>query len=495
MWFRQDLRLADHPALTAAVARAPVVPVFIWSPEELGDAAPGAASRWWLHQSLGRLDESLRGLGSRLIIRRGPFAKTLHAIATEVGADAVFWSRCHEPAWQKVDREVCATLERAQVKTERYPGALLFDPDLVRTAGGGPFQVFSAFWRACLAQPSPAPPLPAPSHARRPRSWPTSCAREELALEPKIDWATGIRAAWTPGEHGAQQRLREFVAGAGSPIDHYEGGRNRPGSAGTSRLSPHLHHGEISPRQIWQAIADRTNAAAGDASTFLRELGWREFAHHLLVHFPKTPQEPLRPAFRRFPWAKSAAHLRAWQRGRTGYPMVDAGMRELWTTGFMHNRVRMVTASFLTKHLLLPWQEGAAWFWDTLVDADQGNNTLGWQWVSGCGADAAPYFRIFNPVIQGEKFDPRGEYVRRWLPELAGLPDRYIHAPWKASAETLRAAGVTLGADYPKPIVDHTWARARALAAYASLERPRVRAGAITMPRARAQSRTAGLSH
>jgi deoxyribodipyrimidine photo-lyase len=516
MWFRQDLRLSDHPALRAAMARGPVVPVFIWSPDELGDTAPGAASRWWLHQSLAALDESLRALGSRLVIRRGRFAATLRGLAEEIGAEAVVWSRCAEPAWRAMDDSVRAALAQMDVSSEIHAGALLFDPEAIRTSAGGPFQVFSAFWRACLAQTPPNAPLPAPSHAQPPRApsaWPQSLSLADLALEPKIDWAAGIRANWTPGERGAQQRLDEFLAvrdggggksgnGTEGTIVNYDQARDRPATPGTSRLSPHLHHGEISPRQIWHAVHDRANAArAGDnlgddVATYLRELGWREFAHHLLVHFPKTPHEPLRAVFRDFPWAKAPAHLQAWQRGRTGYPLVDAGMRELWSTGFMHNRVRMVVASFLTKHLLLPWQDGARWFWDTLVDADQANNTLGWQWVAGCGADAAPYFRIFNPVMQGEKFDPRGEYVRRWVPELARLPERYIHAPWKAPVEALREAGVQLGTHYPHPIVDHGWARERALAAYASLERPRVRAGTISRPppHTPSKARTARLS-
>jgi len=314
-------------------------------------------------------------------------------------------------------------------------------------ANGRPYQVFTAFWRACQAMPEPGVPLPAPECIPAPERWPESLAIEELGLDPIPDWAGGLREVWTPGEAGAMRLLREFLARA----DGYADERDRPDRAGTSRLSPHLHFGEVSARQVWHA--------ARGVEPYLRQLGWREFSAHLLHHFPHTATEPLRPEFRAFPWRMDAAALRAWTRGRTGYPLVDAGMRELWHTGWMHNRVRMVAASFLVKHLMIPWQEGAAWFWDTLVDADLANNTMGWQWCAGCGADAAPYFRIFNPVLQGEKFDPEGAYVRRWVPELADVPARFVHKPWLAP-EPPR--------EYPAPIVDHDFARLRALAAYRS---------------------------
>jgi deoxyribodipyrimidine photo-lyase len=289
-----------------------------------------------------------------------------------------------------------------------------------------------------------------------------------------VDWAAGLRAAWTPGEAGAKDALARFLLEA---LPDYAEARDRMGVAGTSRLSPHLHFGEVSPRQIWHAAAalqwqGGKGGTARGAEKFVAEVGWREFAHHLLVHFPHTPDAPLRGEFARFPWREDPAARRAWQRGRTGYPVVDAAMRELWTTGWMHNRARMIVASFLVKDLLLPWQDGARWFWDTLVDADLASNTLGWQWTAGCGADAAPYFRVFNPVSQGTKFDGNGAYVRRWVPELARLPDGALHAPWDASPAELRAAGVSLGRDYPACIVDHAEARERALAALASLKRP-----------------------
>jgi len=469
LWFRTDLRLTDHPALAAAVARgAPVVPVFVWAPEEEAPWQPGAASRWWLHRSLRSLDGALRERGSRLVLRRGPTAGALLALARETGADTVLWTRRYEPAVRARDAAVAAALRTAGIAAEEQGGHLLFEPDAVRTGAGQPYQVFTPFWRACLAGPAPDRPLPAPRAIAAPSPWPASLALSELALEPAVDWAEGLRATWTPGEAGAKDRLARFLLEA---LPDYAEARDRPGVEGTSRLSPHLHFGEVSPRQVWHAAAalqrqGGRGATARGAERFLAEIGWREFAHHLLTHFPHTAEAPLREEFARFPWREDRDALRAWQRGRTGYPVVDAAMRELWTTGWMHNRARMIVASFLVKDLLLAWQEGARWFWDTLVDADLANNTLGWQWTAGCGADAAPYFRVFNPVSQGTKFDGDGAYVRRWVPELAGLPDAAVHQPWEASA------GVAPGARYPARIVDHREARERALAALAAIRRP-----------------------
>jgi deoxyribodipyrimidine photo-lyase len=467
--FRLDLRLRDNPALRAALeGGGPVVPVYIWSPEEEGRWAPGAASRWWLDRSLRSLDEDLRRRGSRLIIRRGPPRAALAALVEETGAQFVAWSRRVEPAMARRDRELRAWLAARGVSVREVGGASLYEPGSIRSASGAPHQDFSAFWRACLRSTAPAPPEGAPRRIPAPRRWPASLDPADLGLEPEIDWAAGLRAAWRPGEAGARAALRRFLAGA---ANDYATGRDAPGRAGTSRLSPHLHFGEVSPRQVWHEVRRRGGLPA--RSTFLRELGWRELAHHLLRHFPRTPDRPLRPRFASFPWTRSPRLLRAWRRGRTGYPIVDAGMRELWHTGWMHNRARMIVASFLVKHLLVRWQDGAAWFWDTLVDADLANNTLGWQWSAGCGADAAPYFRIFNPVLQGAKFDPEGEYVRRWVPELARLPEAWIHRPWMAPETVRAAAGVELGRTYPAPIVDHAAARRRALEA---LSRTRARA-------------------
>lgn len=468
VWFRQDLRLADNPALLAAAHRGgPVIPVFIWAPEEEGNWPAGAASRWWLHQSLEQLDKSLRQLGSRLIIRRGPSLDALQKLLRSTASSAVFWNRRHEPAAIERDSLLVARLQEDGFTVESYGSSLLFEPETVQTKEGKPYRVFTPFWRACLEQPIPAAPENRPARLRGPRRWPANLALSELALEPKIDWAKGIRSSWRPGEKGAGERLDHFLDSA---LSEYAKERNRPDMAGTSRLSPHLHWGEISVRQIWSALhgklaGRRIDRAPEGIRVFASELGWREFAHHLLYHFPDTPEQPLRKEFARFPWRNDRDDLRAWQRGRTGYPVVDAGMRELWHTGWMHNRVRMIVASFLVKDLLIPWQEGARWFWDTLVDADLANNTLGWQWTAGSGADAAPYFRVFNPTSQGEKFDPEGAYVRRWLPELSELSTQWIHNPWEAPRNVLDKAGVELGKTYPRPIVDHPEARSRALEA------------------------------
>lgn len=481
VWFRADLRLADQPALDAAARRGgPVVPVFVWSPEEEGRWPPGAAARWWLHHSLSSLAASLEALGSRLVVRQGPAGETLRRLVEETGAQSVFWNRRYEPAAIERDTATKALLQSAGVDAESFGGGLLHEPWTVANRQGQPFQVFTPFYKTCLGDGHAADDLlPAPARLRSPAEWPDSVPVDRLGLLPQIDWAAGFRDHWQPGEIGAGRRLARF---AEHTLLGYKAGRDQPAGDGVSELSPHLHFGELSPRQVRDAARRQAAAFAGPdkaeaAEPFVRQLYWREFAHHLLYHFPHTPDEPLRPQFARFPWRRDPRLLRAWQRGQTGYPLVDAGMRQLWRIGWMHNRVRMVVASFLVKDLLLSWREGAAWFWDTLVDADLANNTLGWQWTAGCGADAAPYFRIFNPVSQGEKFDPAGDYVRRWVPELAALPAAWIHRPWEAPAEVLRAACVTLGENYPRPIVDHATARAAALAALAATRRDTVEAG------------------
>ncbi len=471
LWLRLNLRLADNPALHAALKRGgAVLPVYIHAPGEEAPWEPGGASRWWLHQSLRALEAALREKGSRLVIRAGPSLAALKDLAAETRAGAVFWNRRYEPAVIGRDAEVEKGLHAIGLKTANFNGALLFEPGGVRNKSGGPFRVFTPFWKHCLAQPAPAAPLRAPQTLPEPRKWPGSLPLDALELEPKIDWAEGIRAAWQPGVAGAASQLRRFLRDS---VSDYKENRNRPDLTGTSRLSPHLHFGEITPRQVWHAVRTRAKTKGIPEKTwrgwqFLTELGWREFAHHLLFHFPQTDHEPLREEFRNFPWRKNRPLLRAWQKGRTGYPIVDAGMRQLWATGWLHNRVRMIAASFLVKDLLLSWQEGSRWFWDTLVDADLAQNTLGWQWTAGCGADAAPYFRIFNPVIQGEKFDPRGDYVRRWCPELAKLPAKWLHKPWEMPAPERPAAETAR--EYPGPVVRHSAARAAALEAFASIK-------------------------
>ena len=474
VWLRQDLRLADNPALQAACGHGgPVVPVFVWAPEEEDAWRPGGASRWWLQQSLERLAGQFRAAGAELVIRRGASLAELLRVAKATEASAVFWNRRYEPAVIARDRKVEAALRAAGLQTESCNGALLHEPGSVRNQAGRPFQVFTPFWKSCLASGEPSAPLPAPRRLSAPPRRPASLPLAALDLEPKLAWTDGLCAAWQPGAAGAQAELQRFLRDG---LLTYAEGRNRPDLVGTSRLSPHLHFGEISPRQVWQAVRRFAESQSIRAEVwrhwqFLTELGWREFAHHLLFHFPHMPEQPLRAEFARFPWRKQPAWLRAWQRGRTGYPLVDAGMRELWTTGWMHNRVRMVVASFLVKNLLLPWQEGARWFWGTLADADLANNTFGWQWTAGCGTDAAPFFRIFNPVSQGEKFDPEGRYVRRWIPELGRLPAAWIHRPWEAPLVALAAAGVELGGNYPRPLVGLLLSRELALEAYQRIRR------------------------
>ncbi|MBJ7535455.1 deoxyribodipyrimidine photo-lyase [Rhodomicrobium vannielii ATCC 17100] len=470
--FRRDLRLSDHPALSAAAETgAPVLPVYILDDETPGRWRMGGASRWWLHQSLRSLGTDLEARGSRLVLRRGETERVLRDLIEETGARSIFFTRGYEPYQRALEGRLKPSLEARGVSLRRFGGQMLVEPESIANLAGEPFRVFTPFFRALSQRGAPATPLPAPLKLAAPDSWPRSDALASLALEPtKPDWAGGIRAAWRPGETAARERLAQFIE---TTLASYRTRRDEPGIDGTSRLSPHLAFGEIGPRQIWHAVQAAAEAAGDHAAAdaYLREVGWREFSYHLLFHFPHLPEAPFRPEFAAFPWRDDETALEAWQRGRTGYPIVDAGMRQLWQTGWMHNRVRMIVASFLIKHLLLPWQTGADWFWDTLVDADLANNAASWQWVAGSGADAAPYFRIFNPVLQGEKFDARGDYVRVFVPELAKLPASLIHKPWTASAAALRDAGVTLGETWPHPIVDHAAARARALTAFAAVKK------------------------
>jgi deoxyribodipyrimidine photo-lyase len=455
VWFRTDLRTGDNPALSAAAARGVVIPVFIWAPEEELPWEPGAASRVWLHGSLAALDASLQDLGLRLILRDGPTIDALDQLIEETGATGVVWNRRHEPAVVRRDALVEEHLHKRGLHAESHSGSLLFEPTDIATKQGGPYQVFTPFWKACCGAGPPPPPRPVPRDMTGPDRWPESLPLEALRLLPEIDWVGGIREAWEPGEAGAHARLDHLA----EVLPVYADQRDRPDREATSRLSPHLHFGEVSPGQVWHAAMDAAGGRHGKGvERFLAELGWREFAHHLIHHFPHTTDAPLRAAFGKFPWRDDPEALGAWQRGRTGFPLVDAGMRELWATGWMHNRVRMIVASFLTKDLLIPWQAGARWFWDTLVDADLASNTLGWQWTAGCGADAAPYFRVFNPVGQGQKFDPDGAYTARWVPERAALTAGDVHLP-EVAAE-----------GYPPPMVDHSEARLRALEAYETIK-------------------------
>ena len=468
LWFRRDLRLSNHRALTAAMETGhPIIPLYIYSEDE--KRTTGSASKWWLHHSLKQLETSIRSLGGKLILRTGEPAGVLQSICKESNARCIHASTCFDPFWQGIDQSVAKALNPLGIEFKQFSGQLLWDPRSIRNKSGKPFQVFTPFWKHLCQHNPPEPPLASPT------AWPkpsiSNLKSEHLdsfGLLPSIRWDKGIQTNWTPGETEAMAQLDQFASNA---FSDYDSARDFPGIQGTSRLSPYLHFGEITPGQIYHRLEtkrrrSRSTQASTMHSTYMKEVGWREFAHHLLHHFPHMTKGPLRPEFESFPWRHDATMLKAWQQGRTGYPIVDAGMRELWATGWMHNRVRMIVGSFLVKHLLLDWKLGAEWFWDTLVDADLANNTMGWQWISGCGADAAPYFRIFNPIMQSQKFDAEGDYIRKWIPEISKLSNKDIHTPWTADAMILQMAGIKLGNTYPSPIVNHTIARETALDVY-----------------------------
>ncbi len=469
VWFRADLRLHDHSALSAAAgAGAPLIPVYVHDEESAGRWVGGAASRCWLHESLKSLDADLRKCGSSLVFARGPALEVLCDLARETGAGAIFWSRGYEPWAQKLEHKLHGALEGHGVRCRRFSGSLLFEPEDIKTVTGDPFGAFTPFCNACAKQAAPGAGLKAPAALPCLPDGVESDTLEAWGLQGENpDLASGIAAAWTPGAEGAHARLDTLVS---ETLQTYEKACEFPGIDGTSRLSPHLQFGEVSPRDVWNAVSAVTSkkGAKPGAGThcFLRAFLWREFSHHLLFHWPGLASSPLKHEFAKIPWRDDADDLNAWKHGRTGYPIIDAGMRELVSTGWLHNRVRMIVASFLVKHLLMSWQQGAAWFWDTLVDADLASNSANWQWVAGCGADAAPYSRIFNPVLQGRKFDPEGKYVKAWVPELSKLPKTRIHEPWKASDAVLAKASITLGQTYPERIIDLREGRARALEAY-----------------------------
>ena len=474
VWFRHSLRLRDNPALVDAAEKGPVVPVFVWAPDEEGKWAPGGAACWWLHEALTDLGEQLSARGSQLVLRTGPTTDALREVAEATGADRVVWNRRYEPNLAGRDDDVRRDLEERGVRVDVFGGQILHDPEAVETTSGGPYHVFTPFWKKVRGENllRTGVPLDAPD-LEPPDEWPSSQPLDALGLTPEaqagVDWAGGLRDTWTPTEDGAHERLAYTLEHVLGP---YEDERNRPDLDGTSRLSPYLHHGQISPRQVWfeveQWAAERNRHE--DARPFLREIVFREFSYHWVHHYPNTPDETYRDNFRDFPWRHDENRLERWKRGETGYPIVDAGMRQLYETGWMHNRVRMIVASFLTKDLMQHWHAGARWFWDTLVDADLASNTFNWQWTAGCGADAQPFFRVFNPVSQAERYDPQGDYIRRYVPELRDVADDAIHAPWTAAPMLLSEAGVTLGETYPAPIVDHQEARDDALAAYNTIK-------------------------
>jgi deoxyribodipyrimidine photo-lyase len=449
LWYRQDLRLADNPALRAAAAAARhVVPVFIWSPEEEGAWAPGAATRWWLHESLQQLQAALQQRGSRLLLQRGPAVETLLRLAHATGATQIYWNCRCEPGAIQVEQSLRRALDQAGLIGHGFHSSRLIEPATIKSASGAPYQVFTPFWRKFLQQVQIDAPQASPRELPAPSTWPPSLALPELELLPQIPWHHSLAAHWQPGELAARAALKDFVE---NRLANYGEQRDRPDLLASSRLSPYLRHGELSPRQVWTAVmkSGERRGESADATRggkFLAELIWREFAAQQLVLHPTLPDRPRSPQFEAIAWRDAPADFRAWSRGRTGFAMVDAGMRELWQTGWMHNRVRMITASFLVKNLLLSWQQGERWFWETLVDADLASNALNWQWVAGTSPDAAPWFRVFNPDTQAEKFDPGAGYRRRFVPE----------------------AGT---AGYIAPITDLRSSRARALDAYARLRK------------------------
>ncbi len=459
VWFRRDLRLADNPALFAASQSGKPV-ILLYVSETDGEREPGAASALWLHHSLTSLAHDIQSIGGKLILRRGQAKTILDEIIDETGANEIHWNRRYVGEARRLDADIKADLKSRGLTVLSHNANLLSEPWSVEKKTGGYYKVFTPYWRAVNRQVEIANPLSAPTALNQ---YSAALKGDDLAdwelLPSQPDWGGDIIDQYQPGEAGAGNRLSSFLDG---PIKDYAVQRDHPDDeTGTSKLSPHLAHGEISPRQIWQAALGREGA-----DKFLSEIGWREFSYVLLYHNPDLARENFKPGFDKFEWASDPDKVEAWRRGRTGYPFIDAGMRELWATGWQHNRVRMVCASFLIKHLLTDWRVGEAWYWDTLLEADPAANAASWQWVAGSGADAAPYFRIFNPFSQGQKFDPNGDYVKKYVPELAGLPKKYIHTPWEASEEVLEQAGVQLGENYPRPIVDHKWARERALAAY-----------------------------
>jgi deoxyribodipyrimidine photo-lyase len=474
MWFRRDLRLSDNPALAAAISTAGsrVICVYI---RETNDSLRemGGASKWWLDKSLRSLTSQIEKLGGRLILRSGDAETQLADILTETGAAAVFWNRRYDLAGREIDARIKSSLKAKTITTESFNGSLLTEPWTQTTGSGGYYKVYSPYWRAVQASYQCPLPTAQPSALDDPGIG--SDSLDDWDLHPsRPDWSAGFDPIWRPGENNAHNLLESFLSG---PVDAYGEDRNRPDvEDGTSSLSPHLAFGEISPAQIWRATMSRIEVGEIDEKNgrkFLSEVAWRDFSYVLLFHNPDLGTENYKTDFDLMPWQDDGAQLKAWQTGQTGYPIVDAGMRQLWHTGWMHNRVRMIVASFLTKHLLIHWRRGEEWFWDTLVDADPASNSASWQWTAGSGADAAPYFRIFNPITQGEKFDETGDYVRKWCPELSRLPRKYLYQPWEAGPLILSEAGITLGETYPNPIVDHKFGRERALTAYQTLKERR----------------------
>ncbi len=465
IWFRKDLRLGDNHALAAACADGvPVIPFYIREPADSGNGPLGSAQRWWLHHSLSALRTSLQNIGSDLLFRSGEPLEVINDIARETGGTSVFWNRRYDPSGMATDAPLKKALLEQGFSVSSFAGQLLHEPTRFFNKTGGPYRVFTPFWRALEASGEPQAPIDPPVSIAAPQRWPGSERLEQWDLLPtKPDWASTFSEIWSPGEDGASNRLQTFVE---DTLDGYKTARDLPAEAGTSLLSPHLAFGEISPARIWHATRVLTDTPVDDVVTFRKELAWREFSYNLLFHNPDLDRRNLDRRFDAFSWLDNDDHFRRWTKGLTGYPIVDAGMRQLWRHGYMHNRVRMIAASFLIKDLLIDWRRGERWFRDTLVDADPASNAASWQWVAGSGADASPFFRVFNPALQGEKFDPEGHYVKQFVPELADLDARYVHRPFAAPQAALSEARIELGVTYPAPIIEHGFARDRALAAF-----------------------------
>jgi deoxyribodipyrimidine photo-lyase len=462
-WFRQDLRLLDNPSLYEAAQQGAVLPVYILDDDNAGQHCMGAASRWWLHHSLQALHKSLKG---KLAVYTGDPKKILIDLVEEHSVKAVYWNRCYEPWRIARDKKIKKVLEAHNTDAQGFNGSLLWEPWEVLKKDGTPYKVFTPYYRnGCINAPAPRTPLPKPNGLKLHDAGANQLSIDDLKLLPSIQWDKSLESHWKIGERAALKKLEKFT---GNRLENYKQGRDFPALNSVSRLSPHLHFGEVSPNQVWYAA--KSNEESDDLDHFLSEMAWREFSHSLLYHFPELPRKNLQTKFDNFPWLENKEYLYCWQTGQTGHPLVDAGMRELWQTGYMHNRVRMLVGSFLVKNLLLHWHNGEKWFWDCLLDADLANNSASWQWIAGCGADAAPYFRVFNPSTQGHKFDPEGEYTRHFVPELKELPNKYLFSPWEAPENILQKAGVKLGENYPHPIVDLKLSRVRALDAFQSLK-------------------------
>lgn len=469
VWFENDFRISDNPALYYAAKQGRVVPVFIYASDNVREL--GGAKKWWQHKSLLSLNESLKSLGVKLIIRKGnDFLSVLKSLISEVHADSVYWNKRFDPLTKSRDENIKKELISSGIKVECFDSFLLHNPNNFFTADGKPYGVFAPFWKKFQNEIVVSAPLPAPERLQGVDLDIHSERLEDLKLLPKINWYSEMENFWNVSEQAAQKRLDWFISHA---LDGYGENRDRPDLDGTSLMSPYLASGLISPRQIWYAVVNgKKNGFSQSAEAFLRELAWREFSYHVLYHNPDMINDNLKKEFNDFPWRwdKTDDYVK-WTKGLTGIPIIDAGMRQLWKIGWMHNRVRMIVASWLTKNLLIHWKLGEEWFWDTLVDADIANNVQGWQWTAGCGADAAPYFRIFNPVLQSKKFDPNGAYIRKWVPELAKLPDEYIHEPWNAPVYLLKMIGLELGKDYPLPMASIEETRKRALEAFEELKK------------------------